>query len=189
LKNRVVQKPQFLNNNRLKTVKCGRRMAMRPGYILIILACLLPLCSCPLSFDDLEVIEWEVVEVERAGDVTLKDGYEAIRLYYKASKRLEGGSSKDYYRNFECTRPLNTNNLVYLNGSSLPGEGGWVYTQLWYDSKGRFVIYSKNPVETGDKFTFEGSWFFLRHIQYGLNNSPKYKVRIVTESITFEEDE
>jgi hypothetical protein len=136
-----------------------------------------------LSFDDLPVIEWDVVEVERAGGVTHKDGYEAISLYYKVSTRLEPGGSKEYYHDFDLIWPLNTNNLVYLNGSPLSGRGGEVYAYEWHNSDGEFVIYSEIPVKSGDVFTFDQSWFFLDR------GTSKYKVRIITESITFEEDE
>jgi hypothetical protein len=159
-------------------------MAMRPGYILIILACLLPLCSCPLSFDDLEVIEWEVVEVERM----INNG-KKIAFYVHSTVSLSGGEITGYH-DFECTRPLNTNKLVYLNDQPLPGEGGEAGTYVQSRSDGSFTIYSEYPVKTGDVFTFDRSWFFLKIKIYApFARPPKYKVRIVTESITFEEDE
>jgi hypothetical protein len=43
---------------------------MKAGPILIILACLLPLCGCDWfeeSFDELPAIEWEVYEAEPGG--------------------------------------------------------------------------------------------------------------------------
>jgi hypothetical protein len=153
---------------------------MRPGYILIILACLLPLCSCPLSFDDLEVIEWEVVEVAQISTANPKK----IVVIFHPTRELHGDEQR-YYHDFECTRHLDTHKLVRLNDHPLPGGGGGFTV-----GGSGFYIYSQNDVKTGDKFTFDPSLFFVLDIKYAsFSRTPKYKVRIVTESITFKEDE
>ena len=94
---------------------------MRTGHILIILACLLPLCACSLTFDELPVIEWEPYRVKSYGR---KGDSERISVYFNSTVKVDGSGIQRYYQDFERTQPLNTNKLVYINGNPLPGEGG-----------------------------------------------------------------
>ena len=92
---------------------------MRTGHILILFACLLPLCACSLTFDELPVIEWEVYKVEC---ISRKGDYEEILVWVHPTIDISE-DQREFYRDFELTQPLNTNKLVYINGNSLPGEG------------------------------------------------------------------
>jgi hypothetical protein len=169
-----------------------RTIAMKTGPILILLACLLPLCVCNLpntdSFDELEVIEWEVFEAHSLG-INSDTGKEAIKFYFHPTTFFYGKNGKiTYYHDFELTRPLNTNKLVYINGKALSGNGGRISGDILNSTMGDFIVYTESPVKTGDVFTFDQSWFFVEYIQWP-SPPKKYKVRIITDSIVFEEDE
>ena len=49
------------------------------------------------------------------------------------------------------------------------------------------TVYSEISVNEGDIFTFDQSWFFLEHVQYG-RIYPKYKVQILSGSLVFKEE-
>jgi hypothetical protein len=165
-----------------------RTIAMRTGPIVIILAGLLPLCACNLpntdSFDELPVIEWEVFEAHSMG-INSDTGKEAIKFYFHPTEMLYSGERK-YYHDFKLTRPLNTNKLVYINGTALSGSGGGIDGDVFHSRRGDFIVYTESPVKTGDIFTFDRSWFFVT-VPWSSTFMYKYKVRIISGSIIFEE--
>jgi hypothetical protein len=163
-------------------------MIMRTGPILIILACLLPLCTCELSFDELTAVDWDVYDIE--SDAFKEGEPQSIQLIFRPSRGLTGREVK-FYQDFDLTRPLNTNKLVYINGKPLSGEGGAINQRLYpIVAYADFYIhyYTEAPVKTGDVFTFDQSWFFVKEILWGAPTK-KYKVRIITDSIVFKEKE
>jgi hypothetical protein len=94
---------------------------------------------------------------------------------------------RTYYHDFKLTRPLNTNKLVYINGKGLSGTGGGIDGDVLYSSRGDFIVYTESPVKTGDVFTFDRSWFFISEPDPSSSFMEKYKVRIISGSIIFEE--
>lgn len=155
---------------------------MRTGPILILLACLLPLCGCDLFFDDeVWAVEWEVYEAEAGGT----EASPRIRIKVNSTRNFDSKNTVFFYHDLKHTQPLNTNKLVYINGSPLPGAGGRVAARG--DS---FNIYppAGTSVKTGDVFTFDPSWFFALYTRR-MGEDLQYKVRIITGSFVYEEEE
>jgi hypothetical protein len=129
-------------------------MIMRTGPILIILACMLPLCTCELSFDELTIINWDVYDIESRA---FKEGEpQSIQLIFRQSGGLDG-QEIEFYQDFDLTRPLNTNKLVYINGKPLSGEGGGVIID------GTFIyIIQKVPLKQGMSLPLTSPGFLLK---------------------------
>jgi hypothetical protein len=85
---------------------------------------------------------------------------QTIQFLFRPSWALYGQEVK-FYQDFDLTRPLNTNKLVYINGKPLSGEGGI------YNIGGTFIyiIIQKLPLKQGMSLPLTSPGFLLK--KYG----------------------